>query len=241
MRTGHTHRVLALGVSVLLNGGLLLAAGYGFKTHVPDVTPDAVIDVSIEPFTLSDTVARESEAPPPPPEPSPPAPQPPAPAAPPVSQPSIAPAVVQAQAAPAQAAGPIVANPAPPAPVVSAPSVSVPVAGPPAPTPPPAAAKTGRSHSVAYSALVRRHLESFKAYPRSAKRRREEGTATLTFVIDRQGRVLTARLAKSSGHEALDQAALEMVQAADPLPVPPPDIAGERIEMTVPAEFFLMD
>jgi protein TonB len=95
----------------------------------------------------------------------------------------------------------------------------------------------GPKHAASYAARVRLHLESFKVYPPQARRRHQTGVVQLTFAIDRQGRVLLAQVTKSSGVAALDQAALDMLAAAQPLPKPPSDVTDERISMTVPVEF----
>jgi len=91
--------------------------------------------------------------------------------------------------------------------------------------------------ATGYAAKVRLHLESFKVYPPQARRRHLRGVVMLAFTIDRQGRVLSGRIAKTSGVGELDQAALDMLAAAQPLPVPPAEVTGERIAMTVPVEF----
>jgi len=91
--------------------------------------------------------------------------------------------------------------------------------------------------AAGYAAKVRLHLENFKVYPPQARRRHLRGVVMLAFTIDRQGRVLSGRIAKTSGAGELDQAALDMLAAAQPLPVPPAEVTGERIAMTVPVEF----
>ncbi len=57
--------------------------------------------------------------------------------------------------------------------------------------------------------------------------------------MSRDGRVLAARLARSSGNAALDAEALEMLQRAQPLPPLPSDQPGESLEIAVPVNFFL--
>jgi protein TonB len=82
-------------------------------------------------------------------------------------------------------------------------------------------------------------LARHKDYPRNARRRRQEGTGVLTFVMDRDGRVLEARLARSSGHDALDSAILEMISRAEPLPRIPQGMGAARLELSVPVSFEL--
>ncbi len=83
------------------------------------------------------------------------------------------------------------------------------------------------------------HLERFKRYPRAAQRRHYQGVVQVRYSVDRQGNVLAVALAGSSGREPLDEEALAAVQRASPLPAPPPDVPGERIEVTTPVQFTL--
>src|SRR6185312_3226023 len=82
-------------------------------------------------------------------------------------------------------------------------------------------------------------LERYKRYPRLAREQRQEGIVSLHFAIDRQGHVLDARIARGSGDPLLDEEALALVQRAQPLPAPPPDIAGTRVDLVVPIRFAL--
>lgn len=49
-------------------------------------------------------------------------------------------------------------------------------------------------------------------YPRSAKRRKQEGVVLLFVQVDEKGRALSVRIEKSSGHMKLDSSALETVK-----------------------------
>jgi protein TonB len=57
--------------------------------------------------------------------------------------------------------------------------------------------------------------------------------------MDRQGHVLSAQIAKSSGYESLDDETLALVHRAEPLPPPPAEVPGETLSLTVPVQFFL--
>lgn len=83
------------------------------------------------------------------------------------------------------------------------------------------------------------HLQAFKRYPRAAQRRRYEGVAQVRYTVDRRGTVLSAGLADSSGHSALDEEAVAAVLRASPLPPPPADVAGREIDVTTPVQFRL--
>ncbi|MEQ8268412.1 MAG: energy transducer TonB [Parvibaculum sp.] len=90
-----------------------------------------------------------------------------------------------------------------------------------------------------YEQMLLAHLERYKKYPRSARRRMQEGTAWLFFEIDRDGNVLSYRLNQSSGYTLLDEEVLAMVKRAEPLPALPPEIPGATREFKVPVVFNL--
>ncbi len=90
-----------------------------------------------------------------------------------------------------------------------------------------------------FSALIQAWLEKHKKYPRRARTRRQQGTAILSFVIDRQGNVLDYRITKSSGHRLLDSEVADMIERANPVPTMPAEMRGDQMELVVPVAFFL--
>jgi protein TonB len=87
--------------------------------------------------------------------------------------------------------------------------------------------------------LLMARLEQAKRYPEAARFHRQQGVVLLHFTMDRDGRVLSANIQKSSGYDSLDQETLALIQRAQPLPKPPPEITGNPIELVVPIEFYL--
>lgn len=85
------------------------------------------------------------------------------------------------------------------------------------------------------AAWIRRHTR----YPSAARSRRAEGTPSVTFTVDTSGRVVSARLARSSGDGDLDRAALGTLQGAS-VPAPPAEL-GARVTRTAPFVFSLRD
>ncbi|TPI37331.1 TonB family protein [Mesorhizobium sp. B2-9-1] len=83
------------------------------------------------------------------------------------------------------------------------------------------------------AAWIRRHTR----YPSAARSRRAEGTPSVTFTVDTAGRVVAARLARSSGDGDLDRAALGALQGAS-VPAPPAEL-GARVTRTAPFVFSL--
>jgi len=83
-------------------------------------------------------------------------------------------------------------------------------------------------------------LLRYKRYPEDSRRRHEEDTVYLRFTVDRNGKVLRASIARSRGFRLLDQEALQMLQQAAPLPPLPAALSGDRLNIVVPVEFFLL-
>jgi TonB family protein len=79
------------------------------------------------------------------------------------------------------------------------------------------------------------HLDKHKRYP--AERQQKTAEIVVSFVLDRTGHVLSTSIAKGSGDTAFDQAALAMVRRSDPVPQPPPLVADEGLNFTLPVIF----
>jgi len=165
------------------------------------------------PVVESEVALPMPPPPPPPPEPQrrPPQPRPPRPQPQPVARP----------APPTEA-------PAQPAPVAA------PAAAGPATTP-----RTGGGGIASWQGRLMARLQAVRRYPESSRSRREEGVVHLNFTMDRAGNVLGARIARSSGYQALDQETLELARRAAPLPAPPDELAGNPLTLTVPVRFSL--
>ncbi|WNM08844.1 TonB family protein [Komagataeibacter nataicola] len=90
-----------------------------------------------------------------------------------------------------------------------------------------------------WQAALLARLEHYKRYPAQAQAGRQEGVALLHFAMDRQGHVLSARIGHSAGHALLDEETLALLRRADPLPVPPPEVRGDPVVLSVPVGFHL--
>lgn len=89
------------------------------------------------------------------------------------------------------------------------------------------------SMSVAtWRGSVMAHLNRHKRYPGGGG-----GTSSVAFTIDRSGRVLSARLLRSSGSTMLDQEAVALARRASPVPAPPANMGGGSIVLSVPVRF----
>ncbi len=79
------------------------------------------------------------------------------------------------------------------------------------------------------------HLDRHKRYP--ADRQQKTAEIVVSFELDRTGHVLSTSIAKGSGDRAFDEAALAMVRRSDPVPQPPPLVADEGLNFTLPVIF----
>lgn len=102
--------------------------------------------------------------------------------------------------------------------------------------PAPPARQMSSNSEASWETLLLSHLEKHRRYPATAKGR--AGVAYVSFRMNRQGQVLSASIARSSGSTALDRAALDTVRRAQPLPAIPAD-RPDVLELSVPVEFFV--
>ncbi len=119
-------------------------------------------------------------------------------------------------------------------------SAPPPVEAPPAEKP--AAPKQGMSTKpseavISWQKSVALHLNKHKKYPGEARSRGHEGIATVSFSIDRSGKVISAHLDKGSGSELLDQEAIEVLNRASPFPRPPSDLTELTFNFSLPIQF----
>lgn len=79
------------------------------------------------------------------------------------------------------------------------------------------------------------HVDKHKKYPSDRSRRNAD--IIVNLVLDRTGKVVSVSIAKSSGDNAFDQAALDMLRRADPVPAPPALIADDGLSFFLPVQF----
>lgn len=88
-----------------------------------------------------------------------------------------------------------------------------------------------------YAGMLLAWLERHKEYPRRAQRRGQEGVVMLYISINRRGQVLDSYIHQESGYTLLDQAALDMLDRAAPLPALPDEMPQQRLNIIVPIQF----
>jgi protein TonB len=211
-------------LAIHLAGGFLLARHHG--PLIGDDAP-AIVAVDLSAYTNPPTESKDDIAPgplqqqfQPPPEQQPPKLEE-------KPEPKIEPQVgaphpdVMLPPEPTKLPDPPKEDPSPPVPVTTAP-----------PPPRPSAAQITSWHRQ-----IAVRIERHKGYPAAAQGRHETGIAQVTFAIDRQGKIVTSRIGRSSGSTALDQETIDTLRRAQPFPPPPPNMPGEIFEFTVPIRF----
>lgn len=90
-----------------------------------------------------------------------------------------------------------------------------------------------------YADRLARAIAQHKQYPRIAQMRGWQGETIIDLRLDGKGSVLATRIERSSGFEALDKQALEMVRKAAPFPAPPEILKSSMFNIQVPVSFKL--
>lgn len=164
--------------------------------------------------------------PPPPVLAAPPAPTPPTP-----SEPVVAPQPKVSELPPIDAPPP---PPGPPAPAAAAPSA------PAAPGPVTSSAPVSDNFDALLSGFGRelsRNFEKNKRYPRVAQMRGLQGKLELLFEFE-NGELVNVSVKKSSGHSALDDAAIEVARKLT-LPALAGALAQRKFSFTLPVDYKL--
>jgi periplasmic protein TonB len=90
-----------------------------------------------------------------------------------------------------------------------------------------------------YSYLIRMRVASAKTYPESAREKNQQGKATLSLKLGKDGSILNVSIGNSSGHKILDQAAIDAIKDAAPYPKIPDKLDKQYVLLKLPISFIL--
>ena len=90
-----------------------------------------------------------------------------------------------------------------------------------------------------YLRRVGRAVRKDFKYPRAAIRAGMEGRAVVSITIDAEGRVINAKLSRSSGYTILDQAAVEAARSIAKVPKAPEALEWSQRRVKIPFKFQL--
>lgn len=100
-------------------------------------------------------------------------------------------------------------------------------------------AKDAARRIEAWQKAIFAHIGRFKTYPEEARKKHIKGDIVVAFVLDRKGGVSQVRVETGSGFPILDQAAMDVLSRAGPLPPPPREVGGETVELLLPMRYQL--
>lgn len=98
-----------------------------------------------------------------------------------------------------------------------------------------------RGMESSYVAWIAARLNRFKRYPPQSREDGHEGVVTLSLEIERDGTVSASAISRSSGFTLLDEAALTMVNRAQPFPVFPRQLTQNSLRLEMPVTFTIED
>ena len=82
-------------------------------------------------------------------------------------------------------------------------------------------------------------MRGHRVYPRAARRLGLEGTVLVELVVDQKGLITSVKIARSSGHQQLDQAALSQVTQMKRVPQFPREIKRSKMTFTINFDYSL--
>lgn len=128
-----------------------------------------------------------------------------------------------------------VIEPNPLAPAELAAAAPAPASAPPRPP----LSRRARQAQDAYLRELMAWLLRHRVYPDQAKKDKAQGVVQVRFSIDRSGHVLASAVHRGIGYPPLEQAALDVLARADPLPPLPRSLPMQKLTVTLPIEFSL--
>lgn len=87
-----------------------------------------------------------------------------------------------------------------------------------------------------YQSMLYAHVLRHRYYPDEARPGRLRGVVRVQFALSRNGWIMSAWVETSSGHTLLDEAALEALRRAQPLPAIPAELPDE-MEVLLPLDY----
>lgn len=100
--------------------------------------------------------------------------------------------------------------------------------------------KRARKAQQRYLGELMGWLAQHRVYPPELKKKKIEGVVKVRFAFEKSGEVTSISIAESSGNTLLDEAAVDVLRRAAPLPVIPDILGRDRLTITLPIEYSLI-
>ena len=99
---------------------------------------------------------------------------------------------------------------------------------------------TKSTSDTQWESFVLAKLHKLKHYPNFAQRMNQEDTIMMQITMDSTGMVISSKILKSRGYQALDTEVKALIQRASPFTPPPAElIKNNKTVLVVPIEFFI--
>jgi len=108
-----------------------------------------------------------------------------------------------------------------------------------APALPPPKREVDPQEIARFKRMVQQKVDAAKQYPSEARLAEQEGQVRVSFAIGRNGQPSQIKVAQSSGHAALDQAATATISRAAPFLPFPESVSAPAVQVTVAVSFKL--
>lgn len=91
-----------------------------------------------------------------------------------------------------------------------------------------------------YLKKIKQKIENSWSYPPEAFTAKKEGVSTVSFSLDRSGRLVESKIIESSGHEILDQATINVINRVAPYEPFPRSINLSRLHIQASFQYRLL-
>ena len=90
-----------------------------------------------------------------------------------------------------------------------------------------------------YTNSIQSNIAKAKTYPSTARDENRQGKAYVSFKLSKDGRVMNFSIENSSGHNILDQAAIQAIKDGAPYPPIPDELDKQYASLKIPISFIL--
>lgn len=94
---------------------------------------------------------------------------------------------------------------------------------------------------ASYLIKIKKKIDKNWSYPPQASEQKKEGTTTVKFSLNKNGKLVKSRIVSSSGHDVLDREALDVVRAAAPYEPFPTNINLSRLHILAAFHYRLLN
>lgn len=98
----------------------------------------------------------------------------------------------------------------------------------------------GKRAQTQYLRELMAWLAKHRVYPAEARKQKVQGVVQVRFLIDRDGRLLSAAIQRSAQSRLLDDAAIDVLRRANPMPAFPEALDRQRLSVSLPIDFSLV-